>query len=38
MEDGVIISEEVDLIDSKGMSSHFFDDVLDNFIIAGLNK
>ena len=37
MEDGVVISEEVDFVDSEGVSSNFFDDVLDNFIVACLN-
>jgi len=38
VENGVVVSEEVDLIDSKRMCSYFFDDVLDNFIVAGLYK
>jgi len=38
VEDGVVISEEVDLIDTKWVSSYFFDDVLDNFIVACLYK
>ena len=38
VEDGVVISEEVDLIDSEWVCSYFFDDVLDNFIVAGLYK
>ena len=38
VENGVVISEEVDLIDSEWVCSYFFDDVLDNFIVAGLYK
>ncbi len=38
MEDGVIISEEVDLVDGEGLCSNLLDDVLDNLIIASLNK
>ena len=38
MEDSVVVSEEVDLIDSEWVCSYFFDDVLDNFIVAGLYK
>jgi len=36
VQDGIIISEEVDLINSKRMCVDFFDDVLDNFIAASL--
>jgi len=38
VEDGVVISEEVDLIDSEGVGSNFLDDVLDNFISTSLNE
>jgi hypothetical protein len=38
VEDGVVVSEEVDLIDSEWVCSYFFDDSFDNFIVAGLYK
>lgn len=37
VEDGVVVSEEVDLVDSERVCSYLFDNVLDNFIAAGLN-
>ena len=36
MKDGVIISEEVDFIDSKRMGIDFFNDILNNFIVSCL--
>jgi hypothetical protein len=38
VQNSVVISEEVDLIDSEWVCSYFFDDVLDNFIVANLYK
>lgn len=35
MEDGVVISEEVDLVDAEGVGSHLLDDVLDDLVVAG---
>lgn len=37
MQDGIVISEEVDLIDSERVCVDFFDDVLDNFVVASLS-
>lgn len=37
VEDGVVISEEVDFIDSKRVGSNLLDNVLDDFIVATLN-
>lgn len=38
MEDGVVVPEEVDLIDSKRVGSHLFDDVLDDLVVAALSR
>ena len=35
MEDGVVIPEEIDLVDSEGVGSHLLDDVLDHLVVAG---
>lgn len=38
VEDGVVITEEVDFVDSQGVGSHLLDDVLDDLIIASLHR
>jgi len=37
VQDGVVIAEEVDLVDAQGMGSNFLDDVLDDLISASLS-
>lgn len=37
VEDGVVVSKEVDLIDAERVSSDFLDDVLDVLIVAALD-
>lgn len=36
MHDCVIVLEEVDLVNSQLLSTHFFDEVLDDFVIGSL--
>lgn len=38
VEDSVVITEEVDFVDSQGVSSYLLDDVFDNLIVASLHK
>jgi hypothetical protein len=36
VEDGVVIAEEVDFINAKGVCAYFLDDVLDDLVAADL--
>jgi hypothetical protein len=38
VEDGVVITEEVDFVNSERMSSYFFNNVLDEFISTDLHE
>lgn len=38
VEDGVVIAEEVNLINTEGMSSDLLDDALDDLVAAGLSE
>lgn len=38
VEYGIVVSEEIDLIDSQLLSVHFFNDVFDDFVISSLYK
>lgn len=38
VEDGIVISEEVDLIHCEGLCSHLLDDALHDFIVSALHE
>lgn len=38
MEDGVVVPEEVDLVDAERMCAYFLDDIFDDLIAASLNR
>ena len=38
VEDGIVVSEEVDLINSEWVRVHLFDQVLDDLVTAGLHR
>ena len=38
VEDGVIVPEEVDLIDAEGMRAHLLDNGLHDLVASGLHK
>lgn len=38
VEDGVVVSEEVDLVNAEGVGTDLLDDVLDDLVVSGLSN